>query len=228
MATNGVYAASWSGGKDSCLACWRAIRGGLDVRWLLNFTSLSYRRVRFHGTAEELLAWQAEATGLELYQRPTEDLDGYERGFRAAVEALKARGMTGMIFGDIHLDEHREWVEAICAELGVEAVEPLWGTEPADVLREFVGEGFQALVVSAMGEHFGPEILGRRVDAELIDELVARGDIDPCGENGEYHTFVLDGPLFQRPVLPRETLPVRKGDHWFLNLYDYRLGAAGR
>ena len=215
--------ASWSGGKDSCLACWRALRAGSDVRWLVNFTSETYGRVRFHGVTAELLALQAEATGIELLQKPTRDtMDGYECGFREGVTALRERGMTRMIFGDIHLDEHRAWVERVCGELGVTAVEPLWGDHPVELLREFVDEGFRALVVSAMGAHFGPELLGREIDHALIDELVARGDIDPCGENGEYHTFVFDGPVFERPVEVLETRPVRRNGHWFLDIRDYR------
>ncbi len=219
-----AYGASWSGGKDSCLACWRALQAGAHVRWLVNFSSETYRRVRFHGVTEALIALQAAATGIELVQKPTRDsMDGYERGFREGVTALRERGMTHMVFGDIHLDEHREWVERVCGELGVNAVEPLWGDDPVALLREFIDEGFQALVVSAMGEHFGPETLGRRIDHALIDELVARGDIDPSGENGEYHTFVFDGPMFRRAVQFVEIGPVRRNDHWFLDIRAHRV-----
>jgi len=213
------WGASWSGGKDSCLACWRGLQAGAGVRWLVNFSSQTYRRVRFHGVTEALIARQAAATGIELFQKPTRDaMDGYERGFREGVTALRERGMTHMVFGDIHLDEHREWVERVCSELGVRAVEPLWGDDPVDLLGEFVDAGFRALVVSAMGEHFGPEILGREVDHALIDELVARGDVDPCGENGEYHTFVFDGPVFAWPVEFERHEPVQRNGHWFLDI----------
>lgn len=224
---NGPCGASWSGGKDSCLAAWRAIRQGADVRWLVTFTSATYRRVRFHGISDELLALQARCTGIELARTATEDMmDGYERGFRQGVSALRERGMRCMVFGDIHLDEHRDWVEQKCGELGVRAIEPLWGEAPEALLREFIDAGFRALVVSAMPEHFGPEVLGREVDHVFLDELVARGDIDLCGENGEYHTFVYDGPIFRRPVEILTTHPVRKNGHLFLNVYDYRPGRA--
>jgi len=219
------WGASWSGGKDSCLACWRALQAGARVRWLVNFSSETYGRVRFHGVTEALIARQAAATGIELFLKPTRDaMDGYEQGFREGVGALRERGMTHMVFGDVHLDEHREWVERVCGELGVIAVEPLWGDDPVALLHEFVDAGFRALVVSAMAEHFGPEFLGRMVDHALIDGLVARGDIDPCGENGEYHTFVFDGPIFERPVEFERHGPVRRNGHWFLDIRDEATG----
>ena len=121
-----TYISSWSGGKDGCFACYKAIEQGYDVSHLVNFISDEYKRVRFHGTEAKLIQLQSKALEIPLLQRET-GAKSYEQDFKKAVKILIPEGVEGMIFGDIYLDEHKEWVERVCNDLGIEAIEPLWG-----------------------------------------------------------------------------------------------------
>ncbi|MBA7712854.1 hypothetical protein ES703_121844 [subsurface metagenome] len=127
------YISSWSGGKDSCFACYKAIREGYNVSHLLNFISKEYKRVSFHGTEAKLIQLQAEAMGIPLLQKET-TWNGYEQEFKDAVKSLIPNGVKGIVFGDIYLQEHKDWVERVCRELGIEAIESLWGQDPERVL----------------------------------------------------------------------------------------------
>jgi diphthine-ammonia ligase len=212
---------SWSGGKDSCLACYKAIQAGHEITHLVNFISQEYQRVRFHGTEARLLRLQAEAIGIPLLQRDTTD-DGYEEEFKEAVRSILPTGVEGMVFGDIYLQENRKWTHKVSAELGIEPIEPLWGQDPEALLAEFIALGFQATVVSANAEFFGEEWVGRPVDTDLAAYLRAN-HIDACGENGEFHTFVTDGPLFHRPVKITKARPVLRNGYWLLDTVEYSL-----
>ena len=119
------YVVSWSGGKDSCFALWKAISQGVYVSHLLNFINEDSEKALSHGLAPELVALQAQAMELPMLQTRV-TWETYEAGFKAAVEELKLRGITGLVAGDIHLQEHRDWIERVCGEVGVEAVLPLW------------------------------------------------------------------------------------------------------
>ena len=118
--------------------------------------------------------------------------------------SIEQEGVVGGIFGDIDLDEHREWVERVCGELGIEAVEPLWNRKSEDVLTDFIAAGFEAIIVSAKAELIDKDWIGRRVDRDFLQYLQAK-NIDVCGENGEYHTLVINGPLFKRRIEIIET-----------------------
>ena len=128
-----MYLASWSGGKDSCLALYYAILEGLEVSHLVNFISERYKRVSFHGTEARLIQLQAQALGIELVQKETNGYD-YEQVFKKAVSELLPRGIKGMVFGDIYLEEHKQWVERVCSELGITALEPLWSRPPQEAV----------------------------------------------------------------------------------------------
>jgi len=188
---------SWSGGKDSCLACYKAKKMGYQISFLLNLISKKYQRCCFHGIQKELINLQAQLIDIPLFQKEvSDDMDLYEREFKEAVTSLKTRGAKGMVFGDIYLDEHRNWVERVCQELKIKPLEPLWQKTAEEVIEEFIGLGFKAVVVSAQTELFSKDIIGRVVDRKFAEELRKR-DICPCGENGEYHTFVIGGPIFK-------------------------------
>ncbi|MBN1404974.1 MAG: hypothetical protein JW946_00460 [Candidatus Omnitrophica bacterium] len=117
---------SWSGGKDSCFACYKAMQQGYHVKYLLNFISRRYRRCCFHGIEANLLKLQAESIGIQIMQRAVSpDMKTYEREFKNAVSALIKKGATDMIFGDIYLSEHRKWVDRVCRELKINPIEPL-------------------------------------------------------------------------------------------------------
>ncbi len=215
------YIGSWSGGKDSCFACYRAICRGYDISYLVNFISKEYKRVSFHGTESKLIQLQAEALGLPLLQKETTG-NGYEQEFKEAVRSLIPKGIKGMIFGDIYLQEHKDWVERVCGELGIEAVEPLWGEEPERILLDFINRGFEAIIVSAKVDLFGEEWIGRKIDRDFFKYL-KENSIDICGENGEYHTLVVDGPMFKKKIRITEKKSIAREGCWFLDTLKYSL-----
>jgi len=215
------YISSWSGGKDSCFACYQAIREGYNVSHLLNFISKQYKRVSFHGTEAKLIQLQAEAIDIPLLQKET-TRNGYEQEFKDAVRSLIPDGVTGMVFGDIYLQEHKDWVERVCQELGIEAIEPLWGQDPERVLLDFIDAGFEATIVSAKSELFDDKWMGRKLDREFLSHL-KDNNIDLCGENGEYHTFVTDGPMFDKKIKLTKSQPITRDGYWFLDTLKYSL-----
>ena len=220
------YAASWSGGEDSCFACWRAISRGMKVGYLLNFINKDTTRAMSHGLDHKLIALQAQTMGLPIIQREV-TWETYESGFKDALKELKLKGVTGLITGDICLQEHKDWTDRVCGEVGVEAVLPLWNMDTSRLLSDFIDAGFKAIVVSLKTEFFGREWLGRQLDNKLAAELrqlAQKLDIDPCGEAGEFHTFVYDGPIFRKPIRIVNSVPVLRDDRWFLDVLEYSLG----
>jgi diphthine-ammonia ligase len=215
------YISSWSGGKDSCFAGYLALGQGYKISHLVNFVSQEFNRVSFHGTEARLIQLQSQAIGIPLLQKPTTG-DGYEQEFKEAVRSLLPDGIKGMVFGDIFLQEHRDWVERVCNDLGIEAVEPLWNKGSENVLSDFIAAGFEAIVVSARAELIDEEWVGRRVSRDFLQYLKAK-DIDICGENGEYHTLVVNGPLFKRRIEVIETRTIKRDNYWFLDTIKYRL-----
>ena len=216
---------SWSGGKDSCLACYKSIQMGYQISFLLNLISKEYQRCCFHGIKKELIDLQAQLIGIPLFQKEvSDDMELYEKEFKEAVTYLKTRGAKGMVFGDIYLTEHKNWVERVCQELEIRPIEPLWQKAPEKVMEEFISSGFKAVVVSAKAELFSKDIIGRVVDRKLIQELKKR-DICPCGENGEFHTFVIGGPIFKKGeiAITKSQVILKEGfwPHWFLDIQDY-------
>jgi len=215
------YIISWSGGKDSCLACYEAIQQGYLVSYLVNFISKEYQRVSFHGTEARLIQLQSEALGIPLLQQET-SWDDYEPAFKQAVSSLIPQGIEGMVFGDIYLEEHKQWVERVCGELGIKALEPLWEWTTEKVLHTFISNGFEAVVVSAQADLIDPEWVGQPVSRPFLDYLRSK-NIDLCGENGEYHTLVIDGPIFKKKVKLTKTDKVLKDNRWFLDTVSYYL-----
>jgi uncharacterized protein (TIGR00290 family) len=188
------FMASWSGGKDCCLALRRAILAGGQPRLLLNMCCEDGQRSRSHGLRSDVLAAQAASLGIALRQRRT-GWDDYEKNFLEVLAEIKAGGVTRGVFGDIDLAPHREWVERVCGEAGFTPHEPLWGAPRRELLEEFLGARFSATVVSVRTDVLPPAMLGRALDRELIAEIESAG-ADASGEGGEYHTVVTDGPLF--------------------------------
>jgi diphthine-ammonia ligase len=208
---------SWSGGKDSALAAYRARQQGHRLVYLLNTVAEDGSRVRSHGFPSEVVALQARAMGLPLIQVHT-SWEEYEANFKDAMWTLRAAGVEGGVFGDMDLEEHRAWVERVCTEVGLVPLLPLWKADPWALLEEFWEAGFRAVVVAT---RLDPAFLGRPLDRELVTEMAALG-AHPCGENGEYHTLVTDGPLFRCPLRaesPSDPPAVQEHDGvWFLNL----------
>lgn len=199
-----IHALATGAGKDATLAFHRARAEGLDVSWAFNVYEGTTGRVRFHGTPKELVVAHARALELELVTDHTHPRE-FEEVFLDVLERLKERGVGGVVFGNVHLDGVRAWYEERTRAVGLEHVEPLWGEEPSELVRELIALGYRATVVSVDLERGDPTWLGRELTLSLVDEIEAAG-VDPCGEHGEYHTFVWDGPDFHRP------LPIRTGE----------------
>jgi len=214
------YVISWSGGKDSCLACYEALRRGYTVSYLVNFISTEPQRVRFHGTDVKLIQMQSQAIGISLIQKET-TWNGYEQDFKVAIADLIPRGVKGMIFGDIYVQEHLDWVERVCADLGIIAVEPLWGQNPENILSSFIDSGFEAVVVSAKSDLIDKDWIGRKADRSFMQYLSKRG-IDFCGENGEYHTLVTGGPIFKQRMQLLDSRTINKDGYWLLDTVKYQ------
>ncbi len=218
--------ASWSGGKDSSLACFKASQEGHAVKYLLNFISKEHKRCCFHGIEGKLLKLQAELTGIRLVQKEVSpDMQKYEDEFKDAVSELKPIGIQGMVFGDIYLLDQMNWVERVCEDLNIKPIEPLWNISPSEIMEEFIHCGFKAVVVSCKAELFGKEFIGRYIDGDLLKDLKKK-KICPCGENGEFHTFVVDGPIFRKRIeITRAKAIFKDGfwKHWFLDIQDYKV-----
>ncbi len=218
---------SWSGGKESSLACYRARKAGLEVCYLANMATEDRTRSRTHGLSARILKMQARAMGVPLVQRPA-TWQSYEAEFKKMVGELKQRGIEGGVFGDIDLEEHREWVERVCREAGITAHQPLWGESQDEILRDFISSGFRAVVIAIRADRLGEEWLGRSIDMDFyagIKELGRTQNITPCGEAGEYHTLVVDGPLFQKRLEITEARKVFRDQHWFLEITGAELRA---
>ena len=219
-----IALSSWSGGKDSCLAYYKAVQQGYKVNRLLNFISRESKRACFHGIEARLMQLQADLIGVELVQKETTaDMEKYEEEFKAAVAELRGKDTQTMVFGDIYLLEHQSWIERVCADIKIGVLEPLWNQDPENLVHEFIDLGFKAIIVSCKADIMGKEFIGRTIDKKLVEEFKKRG-VCPCGEKGEYHTLVIDGPIFKRPIKIKETQPILKEGfwkHWFLDIKDY-------
>lgn len=213
-------AVSWSAGKDSCLSLHRAVSQGLQVRFLLNMVNSDAGRSMSHGLDPRLIAAQADALGIPLVQQKT-TWDTYEDNFKQTVADMRQQGVEVVVFGDIDIEGHRQWVERVCAELGVTPLLPLWGDDPAALLYEFVNAGFEALVVTVRVGMLGEEWLGRTLDRKLVAELLRLGadtGVHPCGEQGEYHTLVVDGPLFKKRLTIGDVSTIPREGYLFLDI----------
>ncbi len=205
--------ASWSGGKECALATYKAISQGYQVSYLVNFISEDGERSRSHGIPATVLRLQSKAIGVPIIQVRT-SWENYEENFKKVVTELKGKGIQGGVFGDMDLEEHREWIERLCSELQIKPLLPLWGVEPGKLLAEFLGYGFTAIVVATRLEE---SLLGRSLDKSFLDEI-QKFNCHPCGESGEYHTFVTSGPIFKKPLKVTQGKRERRDNVWFLEL----------
>jgi len=188
----------WSGGKDSALALDRAGRAGLEVGRLVSFYDSATRRVRFHATRVEMLEAQAAAAGIGLRAIPTTWAE-MEANLRHELASLREDGFAGVVFGDIHLADVRAWYEDRVTDAGLEHVEPIWGEPPQLLLDEFISSGGRAVITCVDLAKLDEAWLGRVIDQRFASEIGTMG-VDPCGENGEYHSFAFAGPVFKEPL----------------------------
>lgn len=215
---------SWSGGKDSCLACYEAISQGYEIAYLLNMVTEDAKLSMSHGISSDLLRTQAQAMGIPLIQQRNL-WDDYEQQFKKAVTELMRQGVRGGVFGDIgYLQGHQDWVQRVCGDLGIEPIMPLWGRGTGQAIDDFIRAGFEAVVVTCKSDVMGEEWLGRRIDRSFVEDLARLGGVDPSGEFGEYHTLVVDGPLFRRRIGITCAQKILREDRWFLDIVEYELG----
>jgi uncharacterized protein (TIGR00290 family) len=198
-------AVSWSGGKDSALALWALRREGVEPEALVTTVTDTYDRVSMHGVRRELLARQATALGIPLVEVVIPRAcvnEVYEARMATAFASAPLAGVDAVAFGDLFLEDVRGYREARLAASGKRGVFPLWRRDTRSLAEEFMGLGFEAIVVCLDPRLLDPSLAGRAYDDRLLAELPA--SVDPCGENGEFHTFVYAGPVFAEPV-PCET-----------------------
>jgi uncharacterized protein (TIGR00290 family) len=215
--TSDRYALSYSGGKDSTLALDRAVRQGRQVAYLFNIFEGVSGRVRFHGVPAHLLAAQAASLGIPLIQESTHP-DDYETVFLRVLDRLKEEGVGGIIFGNIHLADIRAWYEERVRGRGFEHVEPLWEEPGLDLVREVIDRGYAVRMVSVDLQRTPREWLGRVFDQDLVAEIASHPEVDPCGERGEFHTFVENGPLFRQPIATQIAGTVEMEGHGLIDL----------
>jgi diphthine-ammonia ligase len=211
-----ILCCSWSGGKDSCLALHRALNGGGKLACLVTMFTEGGQRSRSHGLAREVLEAQAAAVGAPLVSAAAA-WDEYETAFVGLLRSAKARGADTAVFGDIDIPRHRQWEESVCRQAGLTASLPLWQNERMALLDEWWAAGFEARIVVAREGLVDRRYLGRVLDRQTTEELAATG-VDPCGENGEFHTVVTGGPLFRNPIELRPGEQVLRSDCWFQDL----------
>lgn len=194
---------AWSGGKDSAMALHALLASGrYEVVSLLTTVSSQYERISHHGVRVELLEQQAAALGIPLHKlylnQDNCSIEDYEAIMEKAMLEYRDKGVLTVAFGDIFLQDLREYRQRNLATVGMEAVFPIWGRDTSELVQTFITLGFKAYLTCVDSKKLGEQFAGRPIDADLIRDLPA--GVDPCGENGEYHSYVYDGPIFQRPV----------------------------
>jgi len=193
---------NWSGGKDSSLALYHLLNNkNYSIQRLLTSVSGEYRRISMHGVREELLEQQADAIGIPLQKLVLPDQPGmteYEDYMMTTMKQLQNEKFTHSLFGDIFLEDLRAYREAQLAKAEMTAVFPLWKRNTTELIHEFIGLGFKTIVVCVNEKDLDKNFCGRIIDKDFINDLPE--NVDACGENGEFHTFVYDGPIFKGPV----------------------------
>jgi uncharacterized protein (TIGR00290 family) len=212
-------AVSWSGGKDSALTLWMLRRDAVEPEALITTVTEGYERISMHGVRRELLARQAAALGIPLVEvviPPGCVNEIYEARMAQAFASVPLSGVEAVAFGDLFLDDVRAYREERLAAGGKRGLFPLWGRDTGELAREFVAAGFDALIVCLDPGALDSSFAGRRYDGRLLDELPA--SVDPCGENGEFHTFVHAGPIFAEPIACRTGEIVERDGFVFCDL----------
>lgn len=193
---------NWSSGKDAALALYKLLQTKeYEIGTLLTNLNKDFGRVSMHGLQESLLDAQAKSIGFPLekiYFPKDVSMDLYDRKMKEKMTLLKSQGYDYAAFGDIFLEDLRAYRDGKLAEVDMTGVYPLWKKNPRELIQEILGLGFKAITVCVNAKLLGPEFVGRIIDEDFIQDLP--NNVDVCGENGEFHTFVFDGPIFSKPV----------------------------
>jgi uncharacterized protein (TIGR00290 family) len=219
LKNKGNVVISWTGGKDGCYSCYQAMAEGYRVTHLLNFRNI--KKQGSHDLNPTIIRAQSKAMGIPLIQRT---FFSYEEEFKKVIQDLREQEVRtdGAVFG--HIETHDRLVNRICHDLDIRLLLPLWKQDPENIVRGIIDAGFEVIIVSARDGLMGKEWLGRRIDREFIRDLRALDpSIDPCGENGEFHTLVTDGPLFKKKIVITESRPVLREGYWMLDISGFAL-----
>ena len=189
---------SWSGGKDSCLALYKAIESGYVLDTLFTAFAGNGERSRAHGLKREIIEAQAKSLGLPL-QIGKANWGEYEDILLDFMKNMKSKGVDYGVFGDIDLQGHKDWIDSVCSKVKTTPLLPLWKKDRVELVNEFIDLGFKTMIVSLKASEMKKEYLGKILDKDLVRILQSEG-IDPSGEGGEFHTLVIDGPIFKEKI----------------------------
>ena len=191
----------WSGGKDSSLCLYEVLKEQkYEVVYLLTTLNENFKRISMHGVQEELLEQQAQSIGIPLKKMYVKEgsYEEYERNMEKLLLEMKAEGITNVIFGDIFLEDLRKYREDNLAKVGMAAVFPLWKKDTTKLIFDFINLGFKTITCCVNDRYLGEDMVGAEIDAAFLNALPE--NVDPCGENGEFHTFCFDGPIFKSKI----------------------------
>lgn len=208
--TNERILFSWSSGKDSAMALTEVLRQGYIVDALITVIRHD-QSVSVHGVPQDLLRAQAEAMGLPLIEVEVNETQSYEMAVSKALREQAAKGIRKIAYGDLYLEDIKQWRAKFHEPLGLECIYPIWQIDTAELAQRFIQTGYRAIVVCVDTKRLSIEFAGRDYDQSFLDDLPE--GIDPCGENGEFHTFVTDAPEFKAPIPFNRSQPVIREFH---------------
>lgn len=214
---NKTFFCSWSGGKDSCLSLYYALKQGGIPKRLITMLIENGERSRSHGLSLNLLKKQSKSLNIPLstYAASWED---YETSFITALKEIKESGINIGVFGDIDIEDHENWVKKVCNKTNMLEYLPLWKKPRTKIVKEFIDYGFKAIIIAVKDDKLlDKELLGRELDKNLIRILEKRG-VDLAGENGEYHTLVTGGPIFKNDIEYKLEEKIFINGYWFQNV----------
>ena len=193
---------AWSGGKDSAMSLYELNEtGGYEILALLTTITEDYERISMHGVRSNLLEQQADSLGLPLekvYITRNSSNEDYEAKMKDKLIYYRSQGTSAVVFGDIFLEDLKRYREDNLSKIGMRGVFPLWKMDTIKIAREFISLGFKAVITCVDSNHLDKRFAGREFDEQFLSELPS--GVDPCGENGEFHSFVFDGPIFRKAV----------------------------
>ena len=211
---------SWSGGKDSALSLYETLKSGrFEVAALLATITEAYGRVTMHGVREALLEKQAEALGLRLEKVFIPENcpnDEYESRMASTLIKYRRAEVSSTVFGDIFLEDVRRHREENLSKIGMKGIFPLWGEDTFRLAEKFIDLGFKAIITCVDAKRLTKQFVGRIFDRGFLADLPEQ--VDPCGENGEFHSFVYDGPIFRKPIRFRVGETVLRGGNYYCDL----------
>jgi diphthine-ammonia ligase len=217
-------AISWSGGMESCLSLYKALKEGYNVAYLVAFVTETWPRY-IHPLP--VMALQSKSLGIPLLKRKVKD--PFEKTYREEISGLiDEEGIEGIVTGDIYIvDElHGRWMNKVTEGLDISVIMPLWGQDTSKVLKEEVTTGFKSIFTSILQEWLSEDWLGKELNQNSAEELQALAEktgLDPCGEKGEYHTMVIDGPIFKQAIEISKVSKEKIDNRWYLKIDECSL-----